>query len=342
MSRRIETILFYSSVNNLIDFEIQGFYREDVGLLKRLGYQVVCTNKLMDFLTLEYDVAFLYFYKKAAIAAFFARIKYKKVYFTGGVDDLAESMEISFFRKVLFKFLFVICYFFSHKINIVSLSDYDNVLRILKLIKINSLKILNFPHSTAILNLTLNCEFKTNDFISICWMSTIGNVKRKGLDKALVFFSSIYDISPDSKFYIVGTLGDGSDYLKSLDVYQRIKDRVVFTGFITDQAKSSLLCSSAYYIQFSNYEGFGLAALEANFHKCFIFHSGSGGFLISNDIWGKEINMSTQLDKEGVALVIEELNYIEELRQFNFRFDSFVSKYSSENRLNNFKKMLYD
>jgi glycosyltransferase involved in cell wall biosynthesis len=337
----VKIILFYSSVKSLDEFERQGFYVEDLRLLNESGCKVIYTNKLIDFLKFNYDIAFLYFYKKATIAAFFARIiKFRKVYFTGGIDDLSEKMKISFCRKLIFKFLFLLCYIFSHKINIVSTSDFNNAVSILKFFRIKPFKIMLFPHSFPILNYQFNCDNKANDFISICWMSTIGNVKRKGLDKALVFFSSIYDILPDSKFYIVGSLGEGADYLKSLDVYEKIKNRVIFTGFLEEQQKNNLLCLSRFYIQFSNYEGFGLAALEANLFKCFIFHSGSGGFLNSNDIWGREISMTTQFDKDSILAIFNGINYFEELEQFNKRFDSFVTNFSSENRLENLKILI--
>jgi glycosyltransferase involved in cell wall biosynthesis len=341
MSRKNQTVLFYSSVVSVKDFEIQGFYREDIRLLKNLGYNVVCTNSLFDFIYFKYDFCFLYFYKKAAIAAAIARvIRFKKVYFTGGIDDLSDKIEISFFRRIVFKLLFLLCYIFSNKINIVSLSDLNNSVSILDYFRIKSNKILHFPHSYLFLNNQIDCENKSNDFISICWMSTVGNVKRKGLDKALFFFASLSEIFPESKFYIVGSLGKGTEYLMSLSAYEKIKERIIFTGFLDEVKKNSLLCTSRYYVQFSNYEGFGIAALEANLFKCFIFHSGSGGFLNSVDIWGTEVNMGLEFNEDNISRLFKSLSYFEDLNQFNKRYDSFVMKFSSENRMNNLKILL--
>jgi glycosyltransferase involved in cell wall biosynthesis len=336
-----KTVLFYSSVKFLEDFNTQGFYREDIMILKRIGYNVVCTNKLNDFLHLDYDMAFLYFYKKSTLAAIIANlIRGKKVYFTGGIDDLSEELKASFLRKLIFRFLFLFCYIFSTKINIVSDTDFKNAVNQINYFKLKSNKISLFPHSYKFSRSQYNQVFKSDNFVTVCWMSTIGNVQRKGLDKALDFFSYVYDSMPDSKFYIIGTIGEGTDYLKSLDVYEKVKDRVIFTGFINENKKNNILNNSRYYLQFSDYEGFGIAALEANQFKCFVFHSGSGGFLNSTDIFGSKINFDNGLNKSFIEDLFNNFNYLENLSNFNLRYESFLKKFSSEQRMQNLKKLL--
>ena len=325
-------------MKSLDDFYVQGFYHEDIRLLKNLGYEVVLTNKLYHFFFLKYDIAFLYFYKKSFFSAFIARlIRHKKVFFTGGIDDLSNELEASSLRKLIYTLFFLMCYLLSNGINVVSASDYKNVSSILLRYNIKSKKVFCFPHSYTINNLDLNLSSKKNNFVSICWMSTVGNVKRKGLDKALIFFSNMYDIYPDSKFYIIGTIGEGTEYLKGMEVYPKIKDRVFFTGFLDENKKNNFLYQAKFYLQFSKYEGFGLAALEANLFKCFILHSGSGGFLNSIDIWGKEINI---LNKNVVTKFFNDFNYSNEFHSFNLRYHLFMNKFSSEERMNSLKMLL--
>ena len=338
-----KTVLFYSSVKSLEEFDTQGFYSEDTKILKGIGYEVVCTNKLTDFFYLNYDIAFLYFYKKSAFAAIIANlIRGKMVFFTGGIDDLSDKMKFSFYRKLTYRFLFLLSYMFSTKINIVSESDFKNALNLICYFRLKPHKISFFPHSYKFQSFQLSSASKSNNFVTVCWMSTVGNVKRKGLDNSLIFFSYVSNFLPDSNLYIVGKIGKGTDYLKSLDIYEKIKDRVIFTGYLDENKKNNLLNSSRFYLQFSNYEGFGLAALEANFFKCFIFHSGSGGFLNSIDIWGRQINLDTELNKQFIVDIFKNLNYFEELSFFNQRYESFVKKFSSEQRMKNFKILLYE
>jgi glycosyltransferase involved in cell wall biosynthesis len=134
-------------------------------------------------------------------------------------------------------------------------------------------------------------------------------------------------------------LGDGVEYLKNLDYFEEIKDRVIFTGFINDSEKNKLLTLSRFYLQFSNYEGFGLAALEANLFKCFVFHSGSGGFLKTDDIWGKQILID---DNVNIFNLFKQIDFKLEEDLFDFRYNSLVEKYSRYERMLNIKNMIYE
>lgn len=46
----MKRILFYSSVRDLSSFVSQRFYVIDILLLKELGYDVIITNKIIDFI----------------------------------------------------------------------------------------------------------------------------------------------------------------------------------------------------------------------------------------------------------------------------------------------------
>lgn len=53
----MKRILFYSSVRDLSSFVSQRFYVIDILLLKELGYDVIITNKIIDFIRFyRYDV----------------------------------------------------------------------------------------------------------------------------------------------------------------------------------------------------------------------------------------------------------------------------------------------
>ena len=72
-------VFFYSSVRTKKMFSIQSYYRNDICILKDLGYNVHLSNSIWDFLCFwKYDIAFLYFYKYSFFAAFFAKLFRKK------------------------------------------------------------------------------------------------------------------------------------------------------------------------------------------------------------------------------------------------------------------------
>ena len=105
-------VLFYSSVKDKNLFNTQFFYKTDINLLKSLGYNVITSNKISDFLFFwKYDIAFIYFYKYGLFVAIIARLFLKKVFFTGGIDDLEKECATPkrFLLQVLF---FRLCYFF--------------------------------------------------------------------------------------------------------------------------------------------------------------------------------------------------------------------------------------
>ena len=272
-------ILFYSSVSDISQFQTHGFYAEDIEILNSLNFEIVASNSLLDFVFLEYDISFLYFYKKSLIPALISKIRGKKIYFTGGIDELSNNLEINFINKFIFKFLFVINYFLSTACNIVSKEDLFNVRKLLNTNRLINLdKLVYFPHSIDLLNYRISQDIlKENIIVSICWMNTISNVKRKGVDKTLYLFIQIKKIYPEYKLYLVGSLGEGSDYLKKIIYDNSIVDSVIFTGIIEEKNKIALLSKSKFYFQLSNYEGFGIAVIEAMALNNFIFHTGVGG-----------------------------------------------------------------
>ena len=152
MKRRV---LFYSSVNDINLFKITGFYVEDVASLKEAGFSVICTNKFISFLKFwNYDIAFLYFYKKSLLPGLIAKLFLKKIIYTGGIDELNEIDKNKSINKILYIFLFRINYLLSTKCNIVSKNDLINVKFSLNLLYPTSPKKLSYhPHSINVARL---------------------------------------------------------------------------------------------------------------------------------------------------------------------------------------------
>lgn len=331
-------VLFYSSVADIKDFKRQGFYVEDTTILESLGYEVRCTNNIFEFLLSDYHIAFLYFYKWSVFPALFARLKSKRVFFTGGIDDLSDKIVTSTLRRFIFKLLFILNYLLANKINIISDSDLLNVSTLFDSFRINVYpnKVLVFPHSVEVKSNNDSFIKVNHTFCSVCWMSTKGNVIRKGLDKALQYFYLYCQYHPNSLFYVIGRVGEGTEYIKSLPYYKSIANNVIFTDFLSDEQKFEILSSSIFYFQLSNYEGFGIAALEANLCKCFVLHSGSGGYLSSADIWGAKVIKSGKFNIE----LAHHFDYKEEMSLYNQRFKNLADKYSRKRRAKNINEML--
>ena len=250
---------------------------------------------------------FAYFYRYSFFPAVIARFFCKEVYFTGGIDALAKSYAP---KKdyIIQKFFFKLCYWISNSCIIVSKADDSNVRMIVK-----GKKLLYSEHTIDSSRFDCQLERKENIFITIGWQGTVSNVQRKGIDTAIQLFAKLKNLEnySDSKLYIIGKKGEGSSYLEEIVRKLNIETAVVFTDSISEEEKIEYLKRSRYYFQLSQYEGFGVAALEALCAKNIVIHSGQGG--LSNPIYKDGI----QLD---IAQPLEDM--FDELK---FRLSSFDS-----------------
>lgn len=244
--------------------------------MRQLGFDVKVTNKIKDAWTEDYDGFFCFFFRKGVLPAYFAKIRGKKVFFTGGLDSLEKTMTTTsdFLRQVV---TFKLCRWIADYCLIESTSDMRNINKIC-LIK-NHKNLCYAPQAIDIDN--YNCKLADKDklFSTICWQGTEGNVKRKGVDKALFCFKKLHDDKrfADYKFIIMGRKDAGTPFLEKLIDDLGLNENVILTGEVSEEKKLNVLKHSKYFFQLSSYEGFGLAALEAIASKCIPIHSKRGG-----------------------------------------------------------------
>lgn len=334
-------ILFYSSVKNIKLFDIQRFYSVDIKLLENLGYDVIKTNKISCFFKFwKYDISFLYFYRWSLFPAIISKFFSKNIYFTGGIDHLEEKITTR--REYLIQvWLFKLCYLLSKTCIIVSKSDLKNIKKIYN--GKQPLKIYLSFHTINFKKYYLeDLSDKNNNFSTIAWMESVDNIKRKGIDKSLIIFQKLINNIEfsDSKFYIIGKEGKGSDYLKKLCKSLKISNKVVFTGSISEKQKISILKKNKYYFQLSTFEGFGIAAIEALASKNIVIHSGNGGLNETMRNFGVKINIETNFDQ-----YIDDVLHLLVHYHSNLLFKSshhIKDNYSNKTRENDFKIIIRD
>ncbi len=156
-------------------------------------------------------------------------------------------------------------------------------------------------------------ETKKSYITTIVWMETSEiNVIRKGVDKLIYVFNEYSKLSNDLTIKIIGSTGNGTEYLKKLIKEFNLEDKVIFTGRISEESKIQYLKESKFYFQLSLYEGFGIAALEALAAGNIVFHSGKGG--LSEAIGENGILVSDINNYKNIAI---DLNYI------NINYDNY-------------------
>ena len=329
MLRGTKRVLFYSPAKNLALFDTQRFYRNDIDLLESLGYEVIRSNKIADaFMMWRYDIAFIYFWTWGAFVGLIARGLGRKVIFTGGADDLEPELNTSKKKMRIRRLFFRICYFASSKCLVVSKKDLSNMQIILGS---KTTKLKYSPHQLNYEKYFLPAMRKSGDIVTIAWMETIGNVKRKGLDKLLYFLKNYIQFVPDCCIYIVGTKGAGSDYLLRLVNELELVHHVKFMGNITENEKINLLNSNMFYWQVSEYEGFGLAALEALAARCVVIHSNRGGLADAIGKFGLQVALDTSPQKTAEK-VYEIYNSPEKRKKMLDNVENHLQAFSFEKR----------
>lgn len=328
-------ILFYSSVKTKKMFSVQKFYKTDITILKELGYKVILSNSMLDYLCFwKYNIAFIYFYRYGLIPAIFAKIFLKKVVFTGGIDYLDRQYAGKKSYAVQ-KIFFILCNLFSDKSILVSNSDTKNI----KIIR-KSLPSSKFPLSFHVINYeSFECYEILNRkkiFCTIAWMFRLENVIRKGVDKSILLFKEIYKLDPEFRMIIIGSKGEGSKLINEIILKENLENVVFLTGEIDENSKIQILKQSSIYSQLSTYEGFGIAAIEALAAGNIVVHTGKGGLsdavgnngiLLQNENY-KEISKEIVyiLSKENLhrKMILKGIKHVSD----NFRYDR---------RLNDFK-----
>lgn len=329
-------VFFYAHVNNLSLFTYTGFYQTDIQILKDLGYEVYTTNSIFDFVKFwKYEITFIYFWTWGLFPAIISKIYRKKVYFTGGIDNLDKKLNNSLVNYAKHKFFFKFCTKFSDGNIIVSQSDIYNINN--TGFEISNLSLVE--HVIDFDRYKYCNEPKEDIFTTISWMGTVGNATRKGVDKLIYIFSEFSKINPNYKLIIIGSSGLGSEYLINIVNELDLTDKIFFTGAISENEKIKYLKRSKFYFQLSKYEGFGLAPIEAMAAGNIIIHSGNGGlkYTIGN------IGFKFDIDKSNSELAVK-LNEI--IIDENFEkivecgIEHIESKYSYDIRRNKIDEII--
>jgi glycosyltransferase involved in cell wall biosynthesis len=262
------------------------------------------------------------------IPALLSRLFNKKVLFTGGIDTLDKEYMKASIGYYVQKWFYKLCSLFSNANIIVSSTDLKNI----KLISNNSSDIYLVPHVIDVSLYKYDNRAKVNTIVTIVWMGSIVNVKRKGVDKLLYIFDEFYKLNKNFELLIIGTKGDGTDYLLSILNKLDSKKQVRFLDAIDEEYKIDLLKGSKYYFQISEYEGFGIASIEALAAGNIVFHSGNGGLkdtigqhgiLIEDTLKYKDIAMKiNSIDNEYINykyIINDGIKYVENNFSYNVR-----------------------
>ena len=272
----MKKILFFANTSHIEAVYTQMFFVNTIALLEDLGYNVIVTNRISDSIKYDYDAIFNYFYKRGVFASIIAKLRRKKVFFTGGLDDLDVNYATKF-RYIRQVFIFKICRWLADWCLVESHADLNNIHKIC--IFKNHKNLYYSPQAADLKKYRAKIEDKENVFSTICWLGEVSNPIRKGVDTALYYFKYLtgFEEFRDARFYIMGRDGKARSYIEDIIKKLELQNNVIITGEVTEEEKIQILGKSRYFFQLSKTEGFGLAALEALASSCIPIHSGKGG-----------------------------------------------------------------
>lgn len=257
----------------------QGFYAAEVeGLCREpVVAEMQVTNHLFDIWVKDFDGLVCYFYSYTAFAAVVARLRGKFVIATGGGEQLFRSMAPNFTVYVIRLIFFWLSLLFVNKVLATSSEDYQRM-RKLAWFRRSAIE-LSFHGANAVDRID-RANFLTpraeGSMVTICGMDTIENIRRKGLLRAIDLLAHMKARMPAARLTVIGRTTCAKiahDYAAQ----RGCADRLDLVGYVSEEEKISLLKAARFYIQLSDYEGFGIGALEALAMGCQVVHSNVGG-----------------------------------------------------------------
>lgn len=103
-----KTVLFYSSVKTKKMFSIQSYYRNDIMILRDLGYRVRLSKSCWDFVRFwRYSIAFVYFYRYGFLQRYGQNYWGRKLILQGG--SIIWSLLLLHLFKGMCKLFFLSC-----------------------------------------------------------------------------------------------------------------------------------------------------------------------------------------------------------------------------------------
>ncbi len=269
----------YSSVKDKALFSRVGFYRNDLEALKLCSDEALITNSIFELVRFKPDLIVAYFFTKSILAAVCGRLIGARIIIGGGGDQFSPVLG-SGLRLFVHRVLAFICLLLAHRISLSCTDDLVNIKKLCFGFKFLEKK-LHFDNHVVIPSPLLRVveNDRTIQFaaFTLCWMGSEGNVRRKGVDRAVRLISMLRTLNVDASLNIAGTDGPGRVFLEKLIHELDLIDHVHILGAISEDEKNKRLAEGCVYIQLSEHEGFGVAAAEAFFSGMIVVHSNKGG-----------------------------------------------------------------
>ncbi|NLB17362.1 MAG: glycosyltransferase family 4 protein, partial [Syntrophomonadaceae bacterium] len=130
-------------------------------------------------------------------------------------------------------------------------------------------------------------------------------VPEKGVEVLIGAFARVANERPRAKL-VIGGRGSQTGHLKTMAAELGLTDRIIFTGYISDEARDRLYCRADMAVFPSMYEPFGIVALEAMASGVPVVVSDVGGLseIVSHGETGLKVARGDEQDLAQAMLLI--------------------------------------
>lgn len=271
-------LLLYAAVprQTMLD---QGFYAAEVEGLRAdpRVRSVIATNRLDDVHKAKVDGIVSYFYSHSAAVGAIARMRGIPVIATGGCEQLLRDSTTPAHIYLARTAAFHACTVVMDRILATSTSDFE---RMREVARIGRDRIQLSFHGVAAVEHVAAEHFDRPrapaSLVTIAGLDSELNVRRKGVLEAVDLLSRFHAHDPSASLTIVGR-DTYRAMVEERAAVRGVSGRVHITGYVTEQEKLNLLRKSRFYVQLSEYEGFGIGALEGLAQGCQVIHTNMGG-----------------------------------------------------------------
>jgi glycosyltransferase involved in cell wall biosynthesis len=234
------------------------FYKNDIRILRELGFEVKVANKLRN-ISWDCDIYFAWWASSGTKAFLISKLLRKPCIIVAGGSDvsLKDTSPAGYNQRN-----------FLHKIPIKwTLKHADAILAVSKDVYEDAVSL-----GAKRIHLVYNCidtekykpvETKKEDIILAISHLSKQNVERKGIKDIISSVPFVLKKHPRTKFVIVGKKLDGYEELSNLVRSLGIEKSVEFAGFISEKEKIALYNRAKAFVSPSEHEGFGVAIAES-------------------------------------------------------------------------------
>ncbi|MDQ6700318.1 MAG: glycosyltransferase family 4 protein, partial [Acidobacteriota bacterium] len=243
------------------------FYADDIRILEELGHEVFPVTDISK-IPFRCDLYFVWWYGWGALPLLLAKVLNRPKVVAGALHY--EEPRYGYFGRP----------FYHRWMTRWSVRNADAVLAISR-IELEGVKKIGARHPVLAYLCASNAapvaawSGRENLVFSIGHMYQRASIDRKGFDNVVRAIPLVAQTIPDVRFVMAGTVG-GEFYLDRLAESLNVSGRVTFPGQIDNEARSKYLSQARVLAQPAEFEGFGLAQLEAMIHGLPVVTSPAG------------------------------------------------------------------